>query len=200
VQSRMYTRRPRFPPTKSKGKAPLNPLSSADEASDDESPSFLPFSTVDDREGTNDRDKNKGKGIAKNFDDPTATLRRYSQRPATRPNLEQVISPSSSGTLSSPPQPSSSVQSISSPRGIRSPNNSNVLATLSPRQRRIAKEGSEGTPSMGSSFSDLDDASISQSAMEEALAREIKAGKGSLSVVSRMGGLWRQAGGGGQGR
>jgi hypothetical protein len=51
---------------------------------------------------------------------------------------------------------------------------------------------------MGSSFSDLDDASITQSALEEALAREIKAGKGSIGVVGRMGGLWRQ-GMGGQG-
>jgi hypothetical protein len=50
---------------------------------------------------------------------------------------------------------------------------------------------------MGSSFSDLDDASLTQSALEEALAREIKAGQGSLGVVSRMGGLWRGAGGGG---
>ena len=48
---------------------------------------------------------------------------------------------------------------------------------------------------MGSSFSDLDDASVTQSALEEALAREIKAGKGSLGVVSRMGGLWRGQGG-----
>ncbi|KAG6033307.1 hypothetical protein E4U41_006941 [Claviceps citrina] len=47
---------------------------------------------------------------------------------------------------------------------------------LSPRQnaestgRSASQEGSEGTPSMGSSFSDLDDASITQSALEEALA------------------------------
>jgi len=44
---------------------------------------------------------------------------------------------------------------------------------------------------MGSSFSDLDDASVTQSALEEALAREIKEGGGSLVVVGRMGGLWR---------
>lgn len=65
------------------------------------------------------------------------------------------------------------------------------MSALSPRARRIAREGSEGTPSMGSSFSDLDDASVTQSALEEALAREIKEGRGSLGVVGRMGGLWR---------
>ncbi|KAG5962569.1 hypothetical protein E4U57_006946 [Claviceps arundinis] len=47
---------------------------------------------------------------------------------------------------------------------------------LSPRRtaelagKVLSREGSEGTPSMGSSFSDLDDASITQSALEEALA------------------------------
>lgn len=49
---------------------------------------------------------------------------------------------------------------------------------------------------MGSSFSDLDDGSISRSAMEEALAREIKDGKGSLGVAGRLGGLWKQQTGG----
>ena len=51
---------------------------------------------------------------------------------------------------------------------------------------------------MGSSFSDLDDASVTHSAMEEALANQMRAGgskgigMGSLGVVGRMGGLWRQ--------
>ena len=44
------------------------------------------------------------------------------------------------------------------------------------------KEGSDGTPSMGSSFSDLDDASVTQSAREEALANEMHHG----GVASRM--------------
>lgn len=56
------------------------------------------------------------------------------------------------------------------------------MSSLSPRQRRIAKEGSEGTPSMGSSFSDLDDASVTQSALEEALANEMRHG----GAASRM--------------
>ena len=48
---------------------------------------------------------------------------------------------------------------------------------------------------MGSSFSDLDDTSITQSALEEQMAREIREA-GSLGVVSRMGGLWKARGGG----
>ena len=46
----------------------------------------------------------------------------------------------------------------------------------------MAKEGSEGTPSMGSSFSDLDDASVTQSALEEQLVNEMTQG----SMASRM--------------
>ena len=56
------------------------------------------------------------------------------------------------------------------------------LSHFSPQHRRLAREaGSDDTPSMGSSFSDLDEASVTQSAMEEALAGEMQTG-----VVSRM--------------
>ena len=105
-------------------------------------------------------------------------------------------SSSSSTSLSSTPAPASSHPSLSSPSAQPSRSSTNALSALSPRQRRIAKDGSEGTPSMGSSFSDLDDASVTQSALEEALAREMQQGRGSLGVVSRMGGLWRGSGGG----
>ncbi|CAO2657616.1 Nn.00g037420.m01.CDS01 [Neocucurbitaria sp. VM-36] len=56
----------------------------------------------------------------------------------------------------------------------------------SPRQQgpRSRKEGSEGTPSMGSSFSDIDDAGISQSALEEALLSNMQHGR--MSTLSRM--------------
>ncbi|PNS15988.1 Autophagy-related protein 29 [Sphaceloma murrayae] len=61
---------------------------------------------------------------------------------------------------------------------------------LSPRHRaeigrlsgRTSKEGSEGTPSMGSSFSDLDDASVTQSALEDALLSNMQHG----NIASRM--------------
>ncbi|KAF2131914.1 hypothetical protein P153DRAFT_364388 [Dothidotthia symphoricarpi CBS 119687] len=59
------------------------------------------------------------------------------------------------------------------------------LARLgSPRAMGLRKEGSEGTPSMGSSFSDIDDAGISQSALEEALLSNMQHGK--MSTFSRM--------------
>lgn len=63
---------------------------------------------------------------------------------------------------------------------------------LSPRRtaelkgKGYSREGSDGTPSMGSSFSDLDDASVTQSALEEALASKMQGGIGStISNVFR---------------
>lgn len=48
--------------------------------------------------------------------------------------------------------------------------------------------GSEGTPSMGSSFSDLSGASVAQSALEEALMSDLRADGGGLgSRVSTVG-------------
>ncbi|GAB7324960.1 hypothetical protein MBLNU13_g08766t1 [Cladosporium sp. NU13] len=48
--------------------------------------------------------------------------------------------------------------------------------------------GSEGTPSMGSSFSDLSGASVAQSALEEALMSDLRAGGDGLgSRVSTIG-------------
>lgn len=52
--------------------------------------------------------------------------------------------------------------------GPLSPRRTTELAGRSPTVK--SREGSDGTPSMGSSFSDLDDASVTQSALEEALA------------------------------
>ncbi|KAL5427875.1 hypothetical protein PMIN04_001079 [Paraphaeosphaeria minitans] len=60
------------------------------------------------------------------------------------------------------------------------------MAQLSPGRlgTRSRKEGSEGTPSMGSSFSDIDDTSISQSALEEALLSNIQHGR--MSTLSQL--------------
>ncbi|KAK3177483.1 hypothetical protein K4F52_009734 [Lecanicillium sp. MT-2017a] len=47
-----------------------------------------------------------------------------------------------------------------------------------------SQDGSDGTPSMGSSFSDLEDASVTQSALEEALASHMR-GAGSRFSISQ---------------
>ncbi|RAH42374.1 multidomain presynaptic cytomatrix related protein [Aspergillus brunneoviolaceus CBS 621.78] len=68
--------------------------------------------------------------------------------------------------------------------GPLSPRRAAELTPFSPR-RSIASAGretSDGTPSMGSSFSDLDDASVTQSALEEALMSNMQHG----GMASRM--------------
>lgn len=93
--------------------------------------------------------------------------------PAARP--PQLLGPRRSGTPSRPAAP-------------LSPRRAAELAAagLSPLRRPgSGREGSDGSPSMGSSFSDLDDASVTQSALEEALLSNMQHG-GSGGVASRM--------------
>lgn len=156
-RSRAFARRPRY----SSSKTPLNPLSDADEE-DEDSPPFLPFS--DARPITPPAPTG-----------PSSTLKPPPKQPP--PTLLRPRPPNQPQTAHSS---SSSVQS--QPQSQNRPSQHNPLSTLSPRQRRIAKEGSEGTPSMGSSFSDLDDASVTQSALEEQLVNEMTQG----SMASRM--------------
>lgn len=163
TRSRVLPRRPRY----SSSKAPLNPLSDADEE-DEGSPPFLPFS--DARLITPPAPT-----------DPSSTLKISPKRPSShRPPAALLTKPKAPNLPQTAHSSSSSAQS--QPQSQNRPPQQNPLSSLSPRQRRIAKEGSEGTPSMGSSFSDLDDASVTQSALEEALANEMTHG----SVASRM--------------
>ncbi|KAL8740098.1 MAG: hypothetical protein Q9190_007161 [Brigantiaea leucoxantha] len=192
-RSRTYMRRPRY--SNNTNKAPLGPLSDADEDEnddndeDDDSPAFLPFA-------------DSKAAAAPPPSDPSATLRMAKQSLAKKPQTAIPLHSSSSSTQSqsqSQPQRSSSSSSHHPSRGgaPMSPHrrggggssggggggsSKEPASALSPRQRRIVKEGSDGSPSMGSSFSDLDDASVTQSALEEALANEMNHG----SMASRM--------------
>lgn len=92
------------------------------------------------------------------------------------------------------------------PQGPLSPRRTAELSGKSPsgKSRGYSREGSEGTPSMGSSFSDLDgesfafehngrkppansyaDASVTQSALEEALASHMNRGGASRFSISQ---------------
>ena len=164
VRSRAFARRPRY----SSSKVPPNPLSDADEEEED-SPPFLPFS--------NTRQKTPPPSV-----DPGATVkispkRLTSYRQTGGASDKAKLDPKSVKQAIH----SSSSSAQSQPQSQRRPSQT-PLSTLSPKQRRAAKEGSDGTPSMGSSFSDLDDASITQSALEEALANEMTHG----GVASKM--------------
>ncbi|KAJ3556730.1 hypothetical protein NPX13_g10076 [Xylaria arbuscula] len=67
--------------------------------------------------------------------------------------------------------------------GPLSPRRTLELAGRSPGGKaKTYSRDSDGTPSMGSSFSDLDDASVTQSALEEALASRMQDG-GTISSL-----------------
>ncbi|PLB41626.1 multidomain presynaptic cytomatrix related protein [Aspergillus candidus] len=136
---------------------------------DDEPPLLLALSC--DADGPDPADRELGETLRLNARPQTHTPRR------------------SLATESSASSASSSVPAVlpnrrrlhqSSPRR---PRPTAELARLSPR-RSVAsgRETSDGTPSMGSSFSDLDDASVTQSALEEALLSNMQHG----GMASRM--------------
>lgn len=129
----------------------LRTISSGDDGDDDDddpesSGGFLPFAT-------------------NTHDDPAATLRTAQSKRAgpEAPRKRDIhYSSESSASSNAPPRPQRTstatgkmpVQSAATtPADVLSPRRRAELAKVSPRVRR---EGSDGTPSMGSSFSDLD--------------------------------------------
>ncbi|KAK5252592.1 hypothetical protein LTR16_005377 [Cryomyces antarcticus] len=139
-QSQTFRRPPRF---NNASKSPLGILSDGDD--DDDAANFLPFAnlpkqTVQDSSATLRTD-------SKANDKQSAHRPHPSKAPLVR-NQQRVESSASSA--SSNPQ-----GQRQRPPGALSPHHRAELAKLSPRHR---KEGSDGTPSMGSSFSDLDGA------------------------------------------
>jgi len=190
-------------------KPPMRTLSSdgdaEDDDEDDDSGGYLPFAT------------SAAAKPAK--DDPTVMLRETAKRqanPTQPPPQPPAAGSSKSKTKVDEPPPSSSASSASSAQqqapatassesntstsqqqqqqaqrpGPISPRHRAQLTSLSPRYSR--REGSEGSPSMGSSFSDLDDASVTQSALEDALlSMQHGGGSGSAagSMASRMSSL-----------
>ena len=178
---------------------PQSPKPALDEDEDDEdTPNFLPFAPDDSNAAANHpRQANaamqdpgatlKGDLNPVSPQRPSTHRRTTSERitsptktafgnPIARPNQPQNMS-SSTSSLSSASN-TKPVATAGSNRGNR-PQNPNALsprqqaalasAGLSPRRRAHGNGGSESSPSMGSSFSDLDDASVTQSALEEAL-------------------------------
>ncbi|KAI7184098.1 hypothetical protein KC363_g7858 [Hortaea werneckii] len=193
------------------GKKPaLRTLSSDGDGEEDEDSSngYLPFAATS-------SSKKDGK------DEMTATLkdpltRRQQNHHHNRPQTGQPVGEKGRGKAHEPPPTSSEEEPSSSaassvaaqprpsnvestqdrPPGPISPSHRAQLASLSPQFRRDG--GSEASPSeggrsMGSSFSDLEGDSVTQSALESALAEHIRE-HGSLtqgvgSIASRVGSL-----------
>lgn len=121
--------------------------------------------------------KPEQKALKSNIGARAAPMRSKSSDCHSQGNTETASSMTSSGGLYS------RARSPMSPPDHR---RAEMARLGSPRQKslRSRKEGSEGTPSMGSSFSDIDDAGISQSALEEALLSNMQHGR--MSTLSRM--------------
>ncbi|KAK3710221.1 hypothetical protein LTR37_010442 [Vermiconidia calcicola] len=165
------------------GKKPaMDTLSSDGDAEDDEedddSGGYLPFASKPTKE------------------DLVATLRDSPNRQSTKapqhakgktkeppPPSESSASSTSSAQPSNKPSAKTADPSNNRP-GPLSPKYKAELEKLSPRYR---KSGSEGSPSIGSSFSDLDDVSVTQSALEDALLSNIQQhGSIGMGMGSRM--------------
>ncbi|MCJ1359599.1 MAG: hypothetical protein MMC33_009601 [Icmadophila ericetorum] len=205
ARSRAFTRRPRYSTTR--GKATLGLLSSADEDdddddNDDDSPALLfsnqprsptvaqvapPRSPILPRDPTSIVRRGSAGGPQRKLSTPTPIPN--TPPPLTRPresfpNQDLPSSPISPSSGS--PKPSRPARP---PLTSSTSTHTNPAPFLSPRQRTTLggalagaggqKDGSSGSPSMGSSFSDLDDASVTQSALEEAYVREMGQGGGS---------------------
>jgi hypothetical protein len=199
--------------SKSRQARKLSSPDDEDEEDEDDSP-FLPFANTSSNAANSpgqhqDPSATLRGGFASqnHVQRPTTQRKGTSERIVTetsRPvTLPQILT-SSGSSASSDPTPTTNTttrhrHTTSSPtnpsvqnRGPR-PLSSHQAAALeaaglSPR-RRPGKEGSDGTPSMGSSFSDLDDASVTQSALEEALMSNMGKNGGNASVASRVSGL-----------
>ncbi|GAB7362780.1 hypothetical protein MBLNU230_g3084t1 [Neophaeotheca triangularis] len=178
VQSRLEGKRPSVP---SRSAISSND-GSLDNDEDDEASSsggFLPFAAG----------SKISKGTAKTTTDPTATLRDSSKRQQRTPipHATQIPGDSSASSASStqqPVAPSTSDPDRKAPGPLSPKQRAKLAQQMSPRHRR---EGdSEGTPSMGSSFSDLDDASVTRSALEDALMSNMQ---GNASLASRVSGI-----------
>ncbi|QIW98809.1 hypothetical protein AMS68_004327 [Peltaster fructicola] len=154
---------------------------------------------VEDVDDDDDEDESSSAGFlpfaTSTRQDPGATLRGETRKPqpgvSSKGKQKKEVASSSASSASSMPPPlsgmSDSRELLAGPKpGPLSPKHRAQLKQLSPRSN--SKDvGSDGTPSMGSSFSDLDDAGISASAIEDAVLSTMQAGGG--SIASRVSGL-----------
>lgn len=137
----------------------------------------------DEEESLDDEENDSGEGYLP-F---AATTRTSSNQPSS------AAQPTSQPSTTHPPAPSrqqtnTTTSSQSSSSTAPHPSRPQRQATLSPKHRAAHLVSSEtGSPSMGSSFSDLEDSSLTQSALEEALMSNMRAQGGStMTIGSRM--------------
>ncbi|KAE8315577.1 hypothetical protein BDV41DRAFT_177901 [Aspergillus transmontanensis] len=152
-----------------------------DEEDEDESPAFLPLSRAQPEATRDPSGQDLNATIQSQGEDQAGARHRTSeQSPTPRASITTESSTSSVSSGAPVAVPQRGVNSIQSPL---SASRRGDLAHLSPRRlNNSGRDVSDGTPSMGSSYSDLDDASVTQSALEEALLSNMQHG----GMASRM--------------
>lgn len=110
--------------------------------------------------------------------------------PFPRPQGQHFDTTSTTVPQPQPHNPAHQQQTTQTLENTEQRSSNPTSASRSPASAPAAQPpvGSEGTPSMGSSFSDLSGASVAQSALEEALMSDLRADGGGLgSRVSTVG-------------
>ncbi|KAJ5715794.1 uncharacterized protein N7483_012975 [Penicillium malachiteum] len=149
---------------------------------EDDTPAFLPTSHDLERAARDRASPVMGSTLRINADRAPVQRRRIPDRTVTTVPLgsESSTSSMSSGV---PVAVHGEIRRSAHGSGTLGPQRVGEPTRLSPHKSNASgREASDGTPSMGSSFSDLDDTSVTQSAMEEALMSNMQHG----GMASRM--------------
>ncbi|CRL20678.1 unnamed protein product [Penicillium camemberti] len=151
-----------------------------DEDDEEDTPAFLPMAREHQHTHLDRPGQELSATLRLDAERAAAQRRHFEQRSGPRVPVatESSTSSISSGGRSSVPggprRTSQGASILSSQRAAERQNSRKSTAS--------GREASDGTPSMGSSFSDLDDASVTQSALEEALLSNMQHG----GMASRM--------------
>ncbi|KAI0201709.1 hypothetical protein F4808DRAFT_423537 [Astrocystis sublimbata] len=180
AQSRIIRRPPRFQSKEGPSFADDHDDGDDDAEDDDDEdaePAFLPYRPSTDH-------------------DLSATLRGNPRDPGKRSlkgsDRHQIHHSQTSDSSSTSSAPVSRAANEKRPSGPLSPRRAMESVVRSPggKSKGYSRD-SDGTPSMGSSFSDLDDASVTQSALEEALASRMQDGGAMSSIRGTIGNVFR---------
>ncbi|KAE8372618.1 hypothetical protein BDV26DRAFT_285786 [Aspergillus bertholletiae] len=152
-----------------------------DEDDEDESPAFVAISPGQPEASRDPSAQDLNATLRLQGEDQAGARRRTSEQSPIPRAL--ITAESSMSSVSSGAPVTAQLQRANSIPSPLSPRRTAEAARHSPRRLNASgRDTSDGTPSMGSSFSDLDDASVTQSALEEALLSNIQHG----GMASRM--------------
>ena len=121
-----------------------------DDDDDDSSSGFLPFASRDQHSATTDQTATLRRPTEQGLSGDTLPTRKASDM--ATPAKQKNVAPGSSRTTPGP-----AISNFASPESQKTVSSSPAPGALSPRRKAgLLREGSESSPSMGSSFSDLD--------------------------------------------